>query len=385
MGTTDPDLAALTRARPDALDPAQLSGSRRQHDDLVAILSTEREAAPAARPARRLRRLAIPAAGAAVVTAGVVAVVATLTGPATVGAAAHPAAPHQAQDARVVLLNMAGAIEHETGSGAYWEQRTTDGDLSIVAGAQPYTVADTGRTVWSIGVRPGEQSVWTSQIGEQHLPRTAADTARWQAAGSPHTVQVDPGLRKQGQNVRLTMQIGPWHEISSRTDANGDIVSVGPNNVNYAYLQKLPGNVAGLSALLDKLYAQDGGGENAGNRTEWMLTQATGLIQLPVSGAVRAAAYRIVAGLPGIRSLGTVSDALGRQGVGIALPEYQQGDLGAARHEVVVDPKSDTLLADETVLTKPSALASAAGLTAGTPVHYQATTEIGWTNQQSRN
>src|ERR1700740_2138032 len=137
MGTTDPDLAALTRARPDALDPGHLSGSRRQHDDLVAILSTEREATPAPRPARRLRWLAVPVAGAAVVTAGGVALVGTLSGPDAVGAAAHPAAPHQAQDARVVLLTMAGAIEHETGSGAHWEQRTTHGDVSTVAGAQP--------------------------------------------------------------------------------------------------------------------------------------------------------------------------------------------------------------------------------------------------------
>jgi hypothetical protein len=53
------------------------------------------------------------------------------------------------------------------------------------------------------------------------------------------------------------------------------------------------------------------------------------------------------------------------------------------RQQVVVDPKSGTLLANETILTKPSALASAAGLTAGTAFNYQATTEIGWTNSQS--
>jgi hypothetical protein len=380
MGRNDPDLDALTRARPDALDPARLAGSRRQHDDLVTILATEPAPASAPRPVRRWRWLAFPVAGAAVVTAGVVVVGTTLSGPA-----AHPvAAPPPAANARVVLLNVAGAIEHESGSGAYWEQRTSNGYLDVVAGARPYTVANTYREVWSIGVRPGEASRWTSQIGERFEPRTATDEARWRAAGSPKSVRIDPGVTKQGHKLELTEPIGPWHEISERTDSDGDIVSVGPNNVNYAYLRALPGDVAGLTAVLDKLYTQDGGAE-AGNRTDWMLTQATGLIQLPVSGAVRAAAYRIIAGLPGIESLGTVQDALGRQGVGIVLPEYQQGDLGTVRQEVVVDAKSGTLLANETILTSPSALARSAGLTAGIALNYQATTEIGWTNQQTTN
>lgn len=383
MREHEPDLAALTRSRPEALDPAQLGGSRRQHDDLVAIMSTPQPESTA-RP-RRYRWVALPVAGVAVATAGVVAVVSTLSGPTASTATPRLTVPHQhsATDGRVALLNVASAIEHETGSGDYWQQNTTSGNIGVVQGTQPYAVLDTGKATWLIGVKPGEQSTWTGQQDETREPRTATDRARWQAAGSPTSVPVDYGFRKlDGTRVpALTITIGSGHPTTSHTNINDTIAAVGPHNVTYADLTKLPSDTAGLAKLFDRYYAQDGGSENAGDHTEWLWGQASGLIQLPVSGDVRAAAYRIIADLPGIQSLGTVTDALGRTGVGVALPAAPQGDLGTARRELIVDPRTNTLLADETVLVTPSALATAAGLTAGTELIYQATTEIGWTNQ----
>src|ERR1700755_3508872 len=73
MRENDPGLEALTRARPEALDPARLAGSRRQHEDLAAILSTERNPVRA-RPARRYGRVAIPVFGVAVAVAAAVVV-----------------------------------------------------------------------------------------------------------------------------------------------------------------------------------------------------------------------------------------------------------------------------------------------------------------------
>lgn len=378
MRENDADLVALTRARPDELDPARLAGSRRQHEDLAAILSTDRPASTARR--RTYRWVAIPVAGVAVAVAGAVVVTGTLSG---APAPAHSSAPaHTGPDGRVVLLNMAGAIEHETGSGNYWQQNTSDGYVSVVPGATPYTVLETQKETWSIGVRPGEKSLWTGQIDQLSQPRTATDKSRWQAAGSPKTVIIDEGATKaDGTTGTLQMPIGPGHEISSRTDTDGDIVAVGPNNVDYAYLQRLPGTQSGLTALFDQLYQQDGNGEDADDRTGWMLQQAAGLAQLPVSGNVRASAFRLIAALPGVQSLGTVTDALGRSGVGVALPAQAQGDLGTSKQELIVDPRTNTVLAEETVIVTPSTLASAAGLTEGTVLNYQATTEIGWTNQ----
>ncbi|MGV9851139.1 hypothetical protein ACWDWU_20575 [Streptomyces sp. NPDC003442] len=115
-----------------------------------------------------------------------------------------------------------------------------------------------------------------------------------------------------------------------------------------------------------------------------MWRQAAGLIGLPVRPAVRAAAYRVIADLPGIRSLGEVTDPLGRAGAGFALPATARPDYGTARSELIVDPATGALLSDQEVLTKPNAKAAEAGLTAGTVVNYTATVASEWTDRQLR-
>lgn len=384
MRENDPGLEALTRARPDALDPERLSGSRRQHDDLVTIMASPRRA-EGSRTVRSRRRLAIPVAGAAVAVAGVVVVVSALSwAPARHAPADAAPAPttHSVPDGHVVLLDMAKAVEREAGSGDYWELDTKTGDIGIVTGAQAYAVLDTSGERWSIGVRPGEQSLWQADVGANTQPRTAQDHARWLAAGSPSHVDIDTGLRKPGEtsDSKLMENIGPRHTFEETTNSGNDILSVGDENVTFADLQKLPGDVAGLTTFLRQQYTRDNGTETA-DYTWWMFAQASNFITEPVSAQVRASAYRIIASLPGITSLGEVTDALGRTGVGVALPPFQQGNMGTEQEEIVVDPATNTLLATQTVLITPSPLARQVGLTPGTPVFYTATTSIGWTNQ----
>lgn len=385
MRENDPGLEALTRARPEALDPGRLSGSRRQHDDLVTIMSSPR-AVEESRAVRARRRLAIPVAGAAVAVAGVVVVVSALSWAPTANHSPADAGPapttHSVPDGHVVLLDMAKAAEHETGSGDYWEQDTTNGNIGIVTGAQPYAMLDTSGERWSIGVRPGEQSLWQADVGANTQPRTAQDHARWVAAGSPSQVDIDSGLRKTGEtsDAKLMDTIGPRHMYEETTNSGNDILAIGDENVTFADLQKLPSDVTGLTTFLKQRYAR-ANGSDGGDFTWWMFAQASNLITEPVSAQVRASAYRIIANLPGITSLGEVTDALGRTGVGVALAPFQQGNMGTEQEEIVVDPATNTLLANQTVLRTPSPLARQAGLTPGTPVVYTATTSIGWTNQ----
>jgi hypothetical protein len=60
--------------------------------------------------------------------------------------------------------------------------------------------------------------------------------------------------------------------------------------------------------------------------------------------ALRAALYRAAAGLSGVKSLGTVTDKLGRQGVGLAL------DSHGTRHELIFSATTSALLAEQDVL-----------------------------------
>jgi hypothetical protein len=372
-------LEALAGARPEALDPTRLAGSPRQHQDLAELMAAQ----PAQTTTRRVlprRRVLIPLVGvaaAAAVAIGAVAVGITHNEPARTTAAGP--------DGHLVLLTMADSVQNQASSGSYWQFETQNQDLSLIlptepVGAEPYVVAETSQGSWSIGVRPGEQSLMVSGINEKRGPWTAADTHRWLMAGSPVTVNANPGFGK-GKTESLQEAIGGGSPRVDRTDYGGNIAAVGPNNVNYAYLQQLPGDQAQLAQLLAKLYQRDGG-ESDTDQQDWMFQQVGGLITLPVSSAVRAAAYRVLAALPGITSLGTVSDPLGRTGVGVALPPRPMGDLGEEQQQLIVDPDTSTILSQQTVLVRPTQLAIAAGMKSGTALNYTATTHIGWTDQQ---
>ncbi len=60
--------------------------------------------------------------------------------------------------------------------------------------------------------------------------------------------------------------------------------------------------------------------------------------------ALRAALYRAAAGLPGVKSLGTVTDKLGRRGIGLAF------DKVGIRHELIFSARTSALLAEQEVL-----------------------------------
>ena len=58
---------------------------------------------------------------------------------------------------------------------------------------------------------------------------------------------------------------------------------------------------------------------------------------------VRATLYRVLAGIPGVVSLGTVQDHEGRSGTGVAITEHGE------RHELIFDPSTTQLLAEEAI------------------------------------
>ncbi|WP_327419947.1 hypothetical protein OG612_41265 [Streptomyces sp. NBC_01527] len=96
---------------------------------------------------------------------------------------------------------------------------------------------------------------------------------------------------------------------------------------------------------LERLYAQDSGAETStSGRSAWMLRQAADLITMPVKPGVRAAAYRVMADLPGVRVVGRVTDPLGRKGVGVEFPDTYRTPLGSTRQRLVVDPSTGAML-----------------------------------------
>jgi hypothetical protein len=86
------------------------------------------------------------------------------------------------------------------------------------------------------------------------------------------------------------------------------------------------------------------------------------LLQDSSSPALRAAVYRMVAGLPGVQLLGRQTDALGRHGVVVGLT-----NSAGVRSELVFDPATSDVLEAAYVQMKPN---RALRLPPGTVVHY---------------
>jgi hypothetical protein len=168
-----------------------------------------------------------------------------------------------------------------------------------------------------------------------------------------------------------------------KTNIDDKIYAVGPRNVSYKDLGELPSTSNELRGYLERLYAEDNGADTgASGRSSWMLRQAANLVTMPVKPGVRAAAYRVMAHLPGVRVIARATDPLGREGVGVEFPSTYRTPLGTTQQRLVVDPSSGAMLSEQVILVKASARAQQAGLKAGATVNYSATTRMSWGEHQ---
>lgn len=388
-------MKVLTDARPDELDPSRMVDTARQREDVARIVAGATDGRAARFLAPRPRRAAFRPLGVAALAAVAASVVAVSTldfhGPADrPSAQPRPSAgtqePRAGQDVRAdghfELLSAAKKAETTLAEGTYW-QTTTRSQNVDVAGEEGrlFAVRSTATDEWSVGVRPGTASLMVSGLDSLTEPLTAADEARWHAAGSPRTVRAESA--KVNGTAKIAFRMGTGRPMVMRTNTDDKIYALGPRNVSYKDLRALPSADGELRRHLGRLYAQDNGAESGtSDRSGWMLRQAANLVTMPVKPGVRAAAYRLMADLPGVRVVGRTTDPLGRQGVGVDFPVAYPTSLGTTRERLVVDPSTGEMLSDEVVLVEPSARAKAAGLGAGTTVNYSATTRMSWGEHQ---
>jgi hypothetical protein len=356
-------LTTLAQARPSALDPDRLAGTSRRHTDLESILAGH----DAARTVRRRRtwRLALPVAGIAAAAAVAIAVANTGTPPVA------PGHVPPVQSARVALLGLADSAAQQRGPiGDYWQVDSISGGLQI-KGTAPgqYVVNYQNKIRSAIATHSGEQTLMSMEAFGTAAPWQAQDRSRWQAAGAPDLSRAKPGEPLV---------------IDNRIPFDGAISHLGGmHEYTYRELQNLPTDTAGLQAVLDQDYdsaiafAQKQQPGVKGDEPEWLWFAVQELVDLPVPSGVRAAAYRILADLPGLVSLGQVTDPLGRTGLGFAIPNSD--DIGhGTRNEWIIDPKTDAPLANGWALIKPNAQQAGVGMRPGTLVTYTAITGLRW-------
>ena len=362
-----PEVAAAARAR--MLAPRRPLGRAR-------ILARRRPRGGVGRRAWLLTGVPL-AAAAAVITALAVPRTAVPPGarpgvyllPVGARAGADPGGP-----GRGVLLTAAQTVARTGGPAVpppgarYWVTRSQVGNfLRVGPGRHPYVILDKAsdqRWYARAPQRPSPDLV--QNLGVQFA--SATDATAWRRDGSPASWPVgqDTGLAQptgaaDGSNRRIAAGRGQL-TLGAVFSGPAPFSFGGGPLLSAAGLRALPADPSRLRDLIGRGWNRYEGV----NREEYLFEVTPALLTLPVTPAVRAALYRMLAGLPGVKSLGPVTDAGGRAGVAVALAGRYSGcgqesvlhrDGGTEEHpafasctveqRVVIDPASGLPLAQE--------------------------------------
>ncbi|MFF5263981.1 CU044_5270 family protein [Actinomadura viridis] len=357
--------------------------------DAVVHAGRDRLAAAAR---RRSRRPVWMAAGLTLTaaTAATAVAVATLGGPAgdvrrpdvtasgPAGDGPGPDATATPLDARTVLLAAATkADEQADQAGTYWHSVMLRRDhVRATSSAGEYIAVDERRDeIWTPN-RPGLDQ-WMRRQNLGIRPATPADEAIYKRAGSPATITFPRGL---------PIPAGPRKPDISRnkvTEKDATVFWIG-RSVSMKDLRELPTDPKRLKASLLRSY-KGHGTESSGTPMDsdlWLFTVAKDLVtHMPVTPQVRGAAFRMLAGLPRVRAVGTVKDAQGRTGTAIGLTEKSEMG-GVLQYRLIVDATGGRALGEDAVVLRPGR--STAGLPRGSLWFSVTVVTLEWTHSPPR-
>ncbi|MBV9845045.1 MAG: CU044_5270 family protein [Kutzneria sp.] len=374
MNSDNDVLRTLAEARPRCLADLDLLDHDRQEDTLRAILSQPRGSAEPTGPNRPVRhlRLAVPIA-AAVAALAAIGVSPLLRG------TAEPNAPVEVASPQVILSAAANNVLNIGAStGRYWHVATRT-HLVDVAGTDqdPYLAThDDGLEYWSSQTKGGD-SWFVTGIDEKSAPLGPSDAAAWKRAGSPQPI-IPARLAKLGERVTIAKPT-IFHNMSG-----GYYAVFGGGNVSLQDLQTLPANFKALTDYLavkfQRLRSSGTAFDGPKEQTAWMFDELRSLLVLPVSSQMRAAACQAIAALPGVRSLGRVTDPMGRVGSGVAMDEKGQTFDVPLEQQLIVDDHTGLPLSLQDVAKAQSKVNPE--ITVGTAVFGQTMTSIGMTDAE---
>jgi hypothetical protein len=292
--------------------------------DVRSVPPSQSRRPPSRRPARWLRRAAV----GLIVSAAAAALVITLLPPGSHQGRRNNAVPRASAGARPGTL--AAAL----------------GSLSLAADRQPiepapgpgqFEYTESSWLNWidtyngpttSYNVSYSERrQIWIGSDGSGRIVETysnphlgsAKDRAGWIAAGRP------------------SLAVAPTDSTFGRGQ-----LSDGPPNLN-----RLPDDPAKLAALL---YARKIEGGPKGPAEDFV--QIGDLLrETYVRPALRAAIFTVAERIPGVRLLGTVTDQVGRAGIGLAYVHAFPAQGQVVKSVLVFDPKTSKMIAEETFVT----------------------------------
>jgi hypothetical protein len=338
MSRTPDVMDLLADSRPARLNPAE----DRHAEAVAAIMSTgDRQ--------RRSRRALFSTVGATAVAAAAAVVAVAVAGPGPSTVPAPPsAAPLNANQLLLAAAERTAAVAPAT-TGRYLNLQSEYGFAMPTADGSYTVVQRTLGQYWLASRKADRSWVTTQSLGVK--PVTAEDEAAWQRAGSPAVVEVIRPKPQSANPKPAKMPVAAGKVYGNPVDQQ-DIFGIGKQRMTMADLAELPAEPAALrAALLDRF--DGGGGDQPTDRGQWLLDETSSLlVDLPVSNAVRAAAFRLLAGLPGVRSLGEVRDMRGRAGQAVAFT--QDGpQIGSFEVRLILDPASGQALGRERRAVRP--------------------------------
>ena len=304
-------------------------------------IRTGRRHEPARGRSRKVRWAAVGVGllgAAAAVTIGVTSIAPVKDpGSLAVGRGAL-AQPTVTLSAKQILLAAATSVARTRADGEYWVQSGISAERRREPGGRYMLERSYATEVW-VAQAPGKPTWRISQdLGAK--PATPEDEKAWRAAGSP-TRWTFPGktVTKAGRSFRTkdeTLRSAPGEKEAFREDGEGTLGTIGDKAMTRATLSELPTTPEGLRSHLEPIITGQSGTGPLDMDAELYQTGVFIIMHLPVSPEVRAAAYRMIAALPGVTAEGEVTDLLGRTGQAISRPRTDaKGKVGGTDRLVV--------------------------------------------------
>ncbi|MER5427083.1 hypothetical protein [Streptosporangium roseum] len=263
-------------------------------------------------------------------------------------------------------------------SSAYWRTSTVSG-RDVISPDRGYVIRRlSSRDQW-LARRPGAQSWWIKQtLGAE--PLTPEDRTAWREAGSPTRWKYPIGDGGSSEVVRAEAEEKTAARLHGKWKGSGG--SLGNDLLSWDEIRRIPSGERELRAYLGQLIttqAKAGGYSLQDPRSLEAALQEPCMeivFDLPASPAVRASAYRILATMPEMKSLGRMKDPLGRMGEAFGYqvaPDF--GQKYALEVAWVIDPATGLPLARSRTTT----VELSGGRTAKT-TGFTAYQQTGWTD-----
>ena len=332
-------------------------------------------------------------------TAVAIAVAAVGDGGEAAAPGAGPVPGGTPASAKEILLAAAGSAAKEK-AGRYWRVEEVDGQAyRIGEGANAYTVLgySSQKVTWRARSASDDDVFYSRDVGAR--PLTPADREAWRRAGSPKTMRAwsnDRWVTLSTVPGKTTgVESGEWKEkrttaVEKRRDADqrdrfcstltkdgtkvrkGECLNAGQEPGEDVDLLSDPSVVA-------PLLAPEGAEAGENRAASGMVMGFAFLTRRPATPEVRAAVFRHLAGLPGVRTVGSVTDSRGRTALALAADAPARDGGAVFEYQLLLQPKTYRILGARRVVKKPGG--SAKDLRPGEVHSQQLIISIGWSNE----